>query len=100
MIKDEEDAQMLQNDLHKLYVWSDTINMMFNIIKVRTSAIWKCSGQGRLQSLSCGPLKVSYNSITRVLLSALASTEGKIIQAIKAIQGTFTCKITEVQHLN
>ena len=24
-IKDEEDTQMLQNDLHKLYKWADTI---------------------------------------------------------------------------
>ena len=29
-IKDEEDTQMLQNDLHKLYNWEDTNNMKFN----------------------------------------------------------------------
>ena len=29
-IKDEEDTQMLQNDLHKLYKWADTNNMKLN----------------------------------------------------------------------
>ena len=29
-IKNEEDTQMLQNDLHKLYKWADTINIKFN----------------------------------------------------------------------
>ena len=28
-IKDEEDTQMLQNDLHTLYKWADTNNMKF-----------------------------------------------------------------------
>ena len=28
-IKDEEDTQMLQNDLHKLYKWADTNNMIY-----------------------------------------------------------------------
>ena len=32
-IKDEEDTQMLQNDLHKLYKWADTNNMKFNANK-------------------------------------------------------------------
>ena len=32
-IKDEEDTQMLQNDLHKLYKWVDTNNMKFNANK-------------------------------------------------------------------
>ena len=32
-IKDEEDPQMLQNDLHKLYTWADTNNMKFNVNK-------------------------------------------------------------------
>ena len=29
-MKDEEDTQMLQNDLHELYKWADTNNMKFN----------------------------------------------------------------------
>ena len=29
-IKDEEDTQMLQNDLHTLYKFADTNNMKFN----------------------------------------------------------------------
>ena len=29
-IKDEEDIQMLQNELHKLYKWADTNNMKLN----------------------------------------------------------------------
>ena len=29
-IKDEEDTQMLQNDLHKLYKWADTNNIKLN----------------------------------------------------------------------
>ena len=32
-IKDEEDTQMLQNHLHKLYKWADTNNMKFNANK-------------------------------------------------------------------
>ena len=32
-IKDEEDTQMLQNDLHKLYKCADTNNMKFNVNK-------------------------------------------------------------------
>ena len=32
-IKDEEDTQMLQNDLQKLYKWEDTNNMNFNANK-------------------------------------------------------------------
>ena len=32
-IKDEEDTQMMQNDLHKLYKWADTNNMKFNANK-------------------------------------------------------------------
>ena len=32
-IKDEEDIQMLQNYLHKLYKWADTNNMKFNANK-------------------------------------------------------------------
>ena len=32
-IKYEEDTQMLQNDLHKLYKWADTNNMKFNANK-------------------------------------------------------------------
>ena len=31
-IKDEEDTQMLQNNVHKLYKWADTNNMKFNAI--------------------------------------------------------------------
>ena len=29
-VKDEEDTQMLQNDLHKLYKWADANNMKIN----------------------------------------------------------------------
>ena len=32
-IKDEENTQMRQNDLHKLYKWADTNNMKFNANK-------------------------------------------------------------------
>ena len=32
-IKDEEDTQLLQNDLHKLYKFADTNNMKFNANK-------------------------------------------------------------------
>ena len=32
-IKYEEDTQMLQNDLQKLYIWADTNNMKFNANK-------------------------------------------------------------------
>ena len=32
-IKDEEDTQMLQNDLHKLYKWADTNNIKLNANK-------------------------------------------------------------------
>ena len=32
-IKDEEDTQMLQNYLHKLYKWADINNMKFNANK-------------------------------------------------------------------
>ena len=43
-IKDKEDTQMLQNDLHKLYKWTDTNNMKYNANKFRTSEIWKRIG--------------------------------------------------------
>ena len=33
-IKDEEDTQILQNDLHKLYKWADANNMKFNANKI------------------------------------------------------------------
>ena len=45
-------------------------------------------------------LKISCHSPTRVLLLALESMKRKDIQAIEAIQRTFTYTITEVQHLN
>ena len=32
-IKDEENSQMLQNGLNKLYKWADTNNMKFNADK-------------------------------------------------------------------
>ena len=32
-IKNEEDTQMVQNDVHKLYKWADTNNMKFNANK-------------------------------------------------------------------
>ena len=45
-------------------------------------------------------LEIFCHSPTKVLLSAQESMESKDIQAIEAIQRTFTYKITEVQHLN
>ena len=45
-------------------------------------------------------LEITRHSPTRVLLPALESMKSKSIQAIEAIQQTFTYKITEVQHLN
>ena len=47
-------------------------------------------------------LEISCHSPTRVLLPARESMESKryTVQAIEAIQRTFTYKIIEVQHLN
>ena len=46
-------------------------------------------------------LEISCHSTTRVLVPAQESIwTAKDIQAIEAIQQTFTYKITEVQHLN
>ena len=43
-------------------------------------------------------LEISCHSHTRVVLPALESMESKDIQAIEAIQRTFTYKIIQVQH--
>ena len=45
-------------------------------------------------------LEIYCHSPTRVLLPALDPWKAKDIQAIEAIQRTFSYKITEVQHLN
>ena len=52
------------------------------------------------QRLLMLPRLKSRHSPTRVILPALESTKAKDIQAIEAIQRTFTYKITEVQQLN
>ena len=60
-IKDEEDTQMLQNDLHKLYIWADTNNMKFNANKfellqygkeqeIKTTTIYKSYDDSNIDS--------------------------------------------------
>ena len=44
------------------------------------------------------PPEISFHSLIKVLLPALEAMEGKRYTTIKAIQRTFTNKITEVQH--
>ena len=46
-IKDEEDTQMLQNDLHKLYKWADTNTMKFNASKFK---LLRCGKEQEIKS--------------------------------------------------
>ena len=54
-IKDEEDTQMLQNDLHKLYKWADTNNMKFNANKFEPLRY------GKEQEIKSGTTNKSYD---------------------------------------
>ena len=54
-IKDEEDTQMLQNDLHKLYKWTDTNNMKFNANK------FELLRYGKEQEIKSSTTYKSYN---------------------------------------
>ena len=53
--KDEEDTQMLQNDLHKLYKWADANNMKFNANK------FELLRYGKEQEIICATTNKSYD---------------------------------------
>ena len=54
-IKEEEDTQMLQNDLHKVYKWADTNNMKFNANK------FKLLRYGKEQKIKSATTNKSYD---------------------------------------
>ena len=154
-IKDENDKQMLQYDLHKLYKWADTNNMKFNANKfellrygkeqkIKSASTYKSYDdsniddkeqvrdlgiltsntatftlhirnivkkardkmgwvlrvfQSRKRSLMLTLLKFLVIPLLEYWSQIWNTWKGKDIQAIEAIQRTFTYKITEVQHL-
>ena len=55
-IKDEEDTQMLQNNLHKLYKWTDINNMKFTANKFE---LLRC---GKKQEKKSATTYKSYNT--------------------------------------
>ena len=155
-IKYEEDTQMLQNDLHKLYTGADTNNMKFNankfellrygkeqeiksattyisyddsnidnkeqvrdlgimmsntatfthhirniVKKARDEMGWVLRVfQSRKRSLMLTLLKSLVIPLLEYCCQLWSPWKAKDIQAIEAIQRTFTYKITEVQHLD
>ena len=54
-IKEEEDTQMLQNDLHELYKWADTNNMKFNANK------FELMRHGKVQEIKSATTYKSYD---------------------------------------
>ena len=54
-IKDDEDTQVLQNDLHKLCKWADTNNMKFNANK------FELLGYGKEQEIKSATTYKSYD---------------------------------------
>ena len=54
-IKDKEDAQMLQNDLYKLYKWAGTNNIKFNANK------FELLRYGKEQEIKSATTYKSYN---------------------------------------
>ena len=115
---------MLQNDLHKLYKWADTNNMKFNANKfellrygkeqeIKSTTTYKSYDNSNIDDkeqvrdlgiMMCNTATFILESLVIPLPECCCHLwnpfKAKDIQAIEAIQRTFTYKITEVQHLN